>query len=77
MIPVYKGRFSKGVELTMMFRPPFINPADPRPASVRPPMSIEELFATPQMREPSSKRKRWKRKTCLSLRYVYTLPLRG
>jgi hypothetical protein len=54
----------------MMFSPPFISPEAPKPASARPPMSIEELFATAQMREPSSKTSKWTKKTCLIFRYV-------
>lgn len=55
MMPTRTGRFSSGVAMAMMVRPPFMMPEDPMPATARPMMSMLDEAARPHMREPSSK----------------------
>jgi hypothetical protein len=42
----------------MIVKPPFISPAPPMPATARPTINILDDVATPQRREPNSKRHR-------------------
>jgi hypothetical protein len=49
-------RFSIGMHLAMIVRPPFTIPDPPIPATARPTMKTFDEEATPQMREPSSKK---------------------
>lgn len=63
------GRFCSGTAPAMIVIPPFIMPEAPQPAIARPPISMAEELATPQIREPSSKipKKMKKVHYCLSV----------
>lgn len=49
------GRFSNGTAAAIIVMPPFKRPELPIPAIALPPTSMDEEFASPQMRDPSSK----------------------
>lgn len=49
------GRFASGTEEAMMVSSPVSNPEPPTPASARPNINKFDEFATPEIREPSSK----------------------
>jgi hypothetical protein len=66
MMPIYKGRFSRGEAPAMIVMAPFISPEEPRPATARPTMRAVEVGATPHSSDPNSKTKRKTRKVyCL------------
>jgi hypothetical protein len=50
------GLLSIGMHAAMIVRPPLIMPAPPIPAIALPTMNIFDEIATPEMREPTSKR---------------------
>ncbi len=55
--PVKAGLFAGGAEKAMMVYAPEAIPAPPRPATALPTMRVVELFATAQIKLPSSKKK--------------------
>lgn len=50
------GRLSNGTAPAIIVMPPFKRPELPIPAIALPPISMDEELASPQMRDPSSKR---------------------
>ncbi|TDZ20095.1 hypothetical protein Cob_v007169 [Colletotrichum orbiculare MAFF 240422] len=70
MMPMMTGLLASGTVLPMTVSAPLNSPADPMPATARPTMSIVEDVDTPQMREPTSKRKRKQRKIHFESRNV-------
>jgi hypothetical protein len=72
--PVIRGRcFGLAAKAMIVYAPDPI-PAPPRPVIPRPTMSAVELGATPQIKLPSSKMKRAKRKVVLRGKYLYPFP---
>ena len=74
MRPVKAGRLAGGTENAMMVYAPEAIPAPPAPAMARPTMRVVLLFATAQMREPTSKMKMAMRKLSFRGKYLYALP---
>jgi hypothetical protein len=69
MKPLYIGRFSKGTLYARMIKAPEKMPADPKPATARPMMSVKLELATPQIKLPSSKMPMATRYVHLTLKY--------
>jgi hypothetical protein len=57
-VPDSLGCFSTGRTAAMMVMHPFIRPEEPIPATARPTINMVDEVATPQIRDPSSKRKK-------------------
>ena len=57
-----------------MIREPEKSPAEPKPAMARPTMKAVEFRARAQIREPTSKIRRLRRKTHLILEMLYRRP---
>jgi hypothetical protein len=72
--PVYTGLFCRGTQCAMIIIAPDSIPAAPAPATARPAMSVMEFFATPQMRDPSSKTDMAARNTNLMSKMTYSFP---
>jgi hypothetical protein len=79
MTPVKAGRRAGGAEKAMMVYEPEAIPAPPMPAMARPTINVVELFATAQIRLPTSKMKMLDKNETLSGKYLYNFPhlLRG
>lgn len=72
-----QGDLARGTELPMMVQPPFIKPEEPAPATARPAISMGDVFAKAQMREPISKTNKKPRKTNFFRKNVYSFPAIG
>lgn len=57
-IPMSSGRLWIGTAAAMIVKAPFCRPAVPIPAIALPTISILEEVATPQSRDPTSKRQK-------------------
>jgi hypothetical protein len=76
-IPVYMGLLLFSTLAAMMVRAPLNMPLTPNPAIALPTMNTADEGATPQIREPTSKRKTKDRKTGFVEKCVYSLPDSG